>query len=139
MKLISGRDSKEIKQSYNNLVDDKTSREEINAKHILLKTSENAEEIISKLLDGLSFDDLAKDFSTGPSGPSGGDLGWFSRGQMVPAFETAAFELKVGEFTQFPIQTQFGWHVIKLINKTPEIESINIGIGNGGLELCLKS
>ena len=125
---------KEILNSYNNLVNDKTSREEINAKHILLDTSEQAKEIISNLLKGSSFENLAKSFSTGPSGPNGGDLGWFSRGQMVPAFETAAFKLKVGEFTKSPIQTQFGWHIIKLENKRiadpPEYNEVKEKIKN---------
>ena len=73
--------------------------------------------MISKLLSGASFENLAKEYSTGPSGPSGGDLGWFSRGQMVPGFENAAFNLNIGEFSKTPIQTQFGWHIIKLENK----------------------
>jgi peptidyl-prolyl cis-trans isomerase C len=57
---------------------------------------------------------LAKEKSTGPSGPNGGDLGYFSRGAMVPAFETAAFALGIGQHSQTPVQTQFGWHVILL-------------------------
>ena len=61
------------------------------------------------------FSELAKTRSTGPSGPSGGNLGWFSKGMMVPPFEKAVLGLKVGEISD-PIQTQFGWHIIKLID-----------------------
>jgi len=61
---------------------------------------------------GADFAELAKEKSTGPSGPSGGDLGYFGKGRMVPEFEQAAFGLKKGEFTKETVQTQFGYHVI---------------------------
>ena len=76
------------------------------------------------LNNGNDFAKVAKDKSTGPSGPSGGDLGWFKRGQMVPPFENAAFSLSKNEITQKPVQTQFGWHVIKVFEKRiPEAPS----------------
>ena len=76
------------------------------------------------LNDGDDFAELAKNKSTGPSGPSGGDLGWFKRGQMVPPFEKAAFSLNKNEITQIPVQTQSGWHVIKIFDKRiPEAPS----------------
>ena len=113
-----------LKASYNNFIADETSREEIKASHILMDTESEAIDVINMLNDGDDFAQLAKNKSTGPSGPSGGDLGWFKRGQMVPPFEKAAFSLNKNEITQRPVQTQFGWHVIKIFDKRiPEAPS----------------
>ena len=113
-----------IKASYNNFIADETSREEIKASHILMDTESEAIDVINMLNDGDDFAELAKNKSTGPSGPSGGDLGWFKRGQMVPPFEKAAFSLNKNEISQRPVQTQFGWHVIKIFDKRiPEAPS----------------
>lgn len=87
---------------------------EVRARHILVKTKEEAEVIIKKLEGGAKFEDLAKASSTDGTASSGGDLGYFSEGQMVPEFEKAAFALKPGEYTKEPVQTQFGYHVIQL-------------------------
>ena len=106
-----------LKASYNNYIADEISREEIKASHILLDTQNEAVEVIKMLNNGDDFAEVAKNKSTGPSGPSGGDLGWFKRGQMVPPFENAAFSLGQNEISQKPIQTQFGWHVIKVFEK----------------------
>ena len=106
-----------LKASYNNFIADETSREEIKASHILMDTESEAIDVINMLNNGDDFAELAKNKSTGPSGPSGGDLGWFKRGQMVPPFEKAAFSLNKNEITQRPVQTQFGWHVIKIFDK----------------------
>ncbi|PRX31185.1 peptidyl-prolyl cis-trans isomerase C [Meinhardsimonia xiamenensis] len=86
---------------------------EYNASHILVGTREEAEEIIRELEAGADFATLAKEKSTGPSGPNGGNLGWFTEGQMVKPFEEAVTALEPGEISE-PIQTQFGWHVAKL-------------------------
>ena len=113
-----------LKASYNNFIADETSREEIKASHILMDTESEAIDVINMLNNGDDFAELAKNKSTGPSGPSGGDLGWFKRGQMVPPFEKAAFSLNKNEITQRPVQTQFGWHVIKIFDKRiPEAPS----------------
>ena len=113
-----------LKASYNNFIADETSREEIKASHILMDTESEAIDVINMLNDGADFAELAKNKSTGPSGPSGGDLGWFKRGQMVPPFEKAAFSLNKDEISQKPVQTQFGWHVIKIFDKRiPEAPS----------------
>ena len=113
-----------IKASYSNFIADETSREEIKASHILMDTESEAIDIINMLNNGDNFAELAKNKSTGPSGPSGGDLGWFKRGQMVPPFEKAAFSLNKNEISQRPVQTQFGWHVIKIFDKRiPEAPS----------------
>jgi peptidyl-prolyl cis-trans isomerase C len=85
----------------------------VHARHILVKTEDEAKVIQFDLNQGRSFEDIAKEKSQCPSGKKGGDLGWFGRGQMVKEFEDAAFALKPGEVSQ-PVKTQFGWHLIKL-------------------------
>lgn len=86
---------------------------EIKARHILVKEEATAKEIIKEIAGGADFVELAKKKSQGPSAPNGGDLGYFSKGRMVKAFETAAFSLKKGEVSA-PVKTKFGWHVIKV-------------------------
>lgn len=88
---------------------------EYNAAHILVESEEDAKEIHQSLIDGADFGQKAREKSTGPSGPRGGDLGWFTTGVMVPAFEAAVLELKPGEISD-PVQTQFGWHIVKLMD-----------------------
>ena len=107
-----------IQQAYQTFAADTASREQVTASHILVATEEESKAIIVLLESGENFSGLAKTKSTGPSGPKGGSLGTFGRGQMVPAFENAAFELTDGSFTKKPVQTQFGWHVIKVEKKT---------------------
>jgi len=87
---------------------------EVSARPILVKPNDEAMAIIKELDGGADFAELAKTKSTGPSGPRGGDLGYFAKGQMVPQFETAAFALEKGAYTKEPVQTQFGFHVIKV-------------------------
>jgi peptidyl-prolyl cis-trans isomerase C len=90
--------------------------QQVHARHILVETKEAAEKIIADLKGGAKFEDLAKQ-SKDPSGQNGGDLGFFGPGQMVPPFEKAAFALEPGQFTQEPVQSEFGWHVIKVEEK----------------------
>ena len=106
-----------LKAAYDTYIADTGSREEVKARHILVAEKQTAEDIISKLRDGADFIMLAEEKSTGPSGPNGGDLGYFGRGAMVPAFETAAFDLDIGQHSQTPVQTQFGWHIILIEDK----------------------
>tara|TARA_Y100000739_G_scaffold219201_1_gene217420 strand:- start:3227 stop:4066 length:840 start_codon:yes stop_codon:yes gene_type:complete len=103
-----------IEEFYNSQYGTLNIDNEFNASHILLETETDAIEIRKLLRAGNDFAELAKARSTGPSAPRGGNLGWFSRGMMVPAFEKAVIGLVVGEVSD-PIQTQFGWHVIKLL------------------------
>ena len=91
--------------------------EEHHARHILVETEAAAREVIGLLDGGGDFAALAKERSTGPSGPDGGDLGYFTAGQMVAEFSQAATALEPGQYTADPVQTQFGWHVIKLENR----------------------
>jgi len=85
---------------------------EFKARHILVETQGEAVSLIEELEGGADFAELAKEKSTGPSGPNGGDLGWFAPNQMVAPFSQAVASLEDGAFTKTPVQTQFGWHVI---------------------------
>ena len=89
---------------------------QVRASHILVKTRAEAIQIRKAIDDGASFEYYAKNYSLCPSGQKGGDLGYFSRGQMVQPFEDEAFELPVGEVSM-PVGTEFGWHLIKVIDK----------------------
>ena len=104
------------------------STEQYKARHILVETQAQSENLITQLEDGADFEELAKEHSTGPSGPNGGDLGWFSPEQMVKPFSDAVAALNDGEFTKTPVQTQFGWHVIlreeSRENEPPTMESV---------------
>jgi len=94
---------------------------EWNASHILVTTREEADDLVKALEAGADFAALAQEKSTGPSGPNGGDLGWFGPGMMVPAFEEAVAVMEAGKISA-PIETQFGWHVIKL-NETRVVDA----------------
>ncbi len=87
---------------------------EIRARHILVKTEDEAKALIERAKAGEDFATLARENSIGPSAARGGDLGYFARDAMVPEFADAAFALKVGAITDKPVKTQFGWHVIKV-------------------------
>lgn len=108
----------DVQAEYDAQYGDAAPATEYNASHILVETEEEALSLIEELEGGADFAELAQQNSTGPSGPNGGQLGWFSPGMMVPSFEEAVFELEVGEISA-PVETQFGWHVVKL-NETRE-------------------
>jgi peptidyl-prolyl cis-trans isomerase C len=91
-----------------------TDKTEYHASHILVPTKEKAEQLIKKLKGGAKFEDVAKAESTDNSKTNGGDLGWFTTARMVKPFGDAVKALKKGEVTQEPVQTQYGWHIIKL-------------------------
>ncbi len=105
-----------IQAAYEKAIADLPEEPEYNASHILVKTEDEAKELVKELENGADFAELAKEKSTGPSGPNGGELGWFGKGMMVPEFETAVTGLEVGQISA-PVQTQFGWHVVKLNDK----------------------
>lgn len=89
---------------------------QVHAAHILVKKEDKARELLAKVNAGESFSELAKKHSDCPSGKSGGDLGWFGRGQMVKEFEEAAFNGQKGT-TVGPVRTQFGWHLIRVLDQ----------------------
>ncbi len=116
---------KELKEYYDKNKEEFNEKESVRARHILVKTETEAMGIINDLkslsADALKskFIELAKTKSTGPSGPKGGDLGYFAQGQMVPEFNDKVFSMKVGTITKKPVKTQFGYHVIYLEDKKP--------------------
>ena len=119
--------AKDIKEFYSDNPDYFKTKDSVKASHILIKAEENADEktvaearkkidaILAKVKVGADFAEVAKEKSEGPSGPNGGDLGYFGKGQMVPSFEEAVYKLKVGEVSDV-VKTQFGFHIIKLVD-----------------------
>lgn len=112
---------------YNEQVAQFEPTSEFNASHILVESEEDARAVIAEIEGGAEFAAVAREKSTGPSGPNGGNLGWFGTGAMVPTFEAAVATLDVGAVSE-PVQTQFGWHVIRLNDKreteVPDLETI---------------
>jgi peptidyl-prolyl cis-trans isomerase C len=104
---------------------------EYNAAHILVETEEEAQKLVDEARGGADFAALAQEHSTGPSGPSGGALGWFSDGMMVEPFQAAIEGMEAGAISD-PVQTQFGWHVIKLeetrAKDAPKLEEVRAEI-----------
>ena len=103
----------ELKAAYDKQTNDSENRE-FKARHILLKTEDEAIAVIDALRNGGDFAALATERSTGPSGPSGGDLGWFQASRMVPTFADAIKLMNKSDVSVTPVQTDFGFHVIKL-------------------------
>lgn len=90
---------------------------EVRASHILVKTEQEAKDLYDEIVSGKAdFAEVAKEKSLCPSGQNGGDLGFFGKGMMVKPFEDACFSMEVGDVSE-PIETQFGWHLIKLTDK----------------------
>ena len=108
---------------------------EYKASHILTKTEDDAKNVIKELEKGGNFAELAKKHSIGPSGPKGGDLGWFGADQMVPPFSEAVVALENGATSKNPVKTQFGWHVIyredSRAKQPPPLESVKSKIQAG--------
>ncbi len=117
----------DIKAAYDERVT-KLASKEYNARHILVKTEDEAKAIIKELNGGADFEKLAKEKSTGPSGANGGSLGWFKAKTMVPAFANAVKSMKKGDISKEPVKTQFGYHIIKVEDsrdaKLPTLESL---------------
>jgi len=114
---------KDIKAYFKAHPEEFSEKSKVRASHILLKTEAEAKAVTKELASlkngalNAKFAELAKSKSTGPSGPKGGDLGFFGQGQMVPAFNDAVFAMKKGELTKKPVKTQFGYHVILVTDK----------------------
>jgi peptidyl-prolyl cis-trans isomerase C len=118
----------ELKKKYDDAVKNIKPKEELRASHILVPTEDEAKAIIVQLQGGADFAKLAKEKSKDPGASNGGDLGFFSDGDMVPEFWAAAVKLQKGEYTKAPVKTQFGWHVILLVDRrtkpTPSFEQV---------------
>lgn len=109
----------DVKKYYEDNKDKFVTGESVNASHILVDTEEKALEVLAKINGGeMTFEEAAQTYSSCPSKDAGGSLGDFGRGQMVPEFDTAVFEMSVGQITDTPVKTQFGYHLIKLNGKT---------------------
>lgn len=125
--LMARVDEKKIEAYYRKEISAAPREEEVRARHILVEDKETAQEIIGQLAKGADFVALAKEKSKGPSGPSGGDLGYFGKEAMVAPFSEAAFKLKKGGVSE-PVKTRFGWHVIKVedrrVRPTPPLEEV---------------
>ncbi len=119
---------KVLREKYKEMAEKYAQEHEIKARHILVDTEATAKDIIAELDEGADFEELAKEKSIGPSGKEGGDLGYFTKGAMVPEFSKVAFSLEKGVYTKEPVQTQFGWHVIlvedKRSIKAPSFEEV---------------
>jgi peptidyl-prolyl cis-trans isomerase C len=110
--IVAGSTEEALRKQYELHLATSVLEDEVHARHILVETEEQGKEVIAELGKGSDFIQLAKDRSTGPSGPSGGDLGFFGEGQMVEPFAKAAFSMMPGESSTVPVKTKFGWHVI---------------------------
>ncbi|UWR22513.1 peptidylprolyl isomerase [Sulfitobacter sp. S190] len=125
--LADAVDDAEVQAAYEAQYGNTPAEEEFNASHILVETEEEAIAIKTQLDEGADFAELAREKSTGPSGPGGGSLGWFGKGAMVPEFEQAAVSLEPGAVSD-PVQTQFGWHVVKLnekrVKEAPALDTV---------------
>ncbi|APG85604.1 foldase/peptidyl-prolyl cis-trans isomerase [Sinorhizobium americanum CCGM7] len=118
--VVDAVTKEEVKARYDKEIAAIPAQEEVKARHILVKTEDEAKAVIKELDAGKSFVELAKAKSTDPNKDDGGDLGYFTKGRMVPEFETAAFALEKGTYTKTPVKTQFGFHVILVEDKRPQ-------------------
>lgn len=126
-KLLAAMTDEAIQAAYDERYADMEPETEYNASHILVETEDEAKAIKKQLDEGADFAELAKEKSTGPSGPNGGSLGWFGKGMMVKPFEDAVVVMKAGDISD-PVKTQFGWHVLKLnetrLKDAPALEDV---------------
>jgi peptidyl-prolyl cis-trans isomerase C len=132
-----------IQAAYKAQYAGKPGPEQVDARHILLKTQAEAQSIIKQLNHGADFAKLAQKYSIDPGAANGGELGWFSQNQMVPAFSNAAFALKPGQYTKTPVQSQFGWHVIlcegKRVSPAPSLADVKDQISQQLADAAIKS
>ena len=131
-----------LQAAYETRFENEEAAEEYNASHILVETEEAALAGKEEIEGGAEFAAVAREKSTGPSGPNGGQLGWFGEGAMVPSFEAAVIALEVGEVSA-PVQTQFGWHVI-ILNETraqerPTLEDVRAELEDGLRSTALEA
>jgi peptidyl-prolyl cis-trans isomerase C len=132
-----------VQAEYNKDYAGKPGAEQVEARHILVRTQAEAEAIIDQLNHGADFATLAEKDSIDPGGKNGGELGWFSQNEMVPAFANAAFALSPGQYTKTPVQSQFGWHVILCEGKrqapTPALTDVQDQIRQDLADAAIKA
>jgi len=129
-------DEDALKAAYDEQYASAEQGDEYNASHILVETEEEALAIKAELDGGADFAEMAREKSTGPSGPGGGSLGWFGKGMMVPSFEAAVIAIEPGAVSE-PVETQFGWHVI-MLNETRKTEAPALDTVREELELQIR-
>lgn len=129
-------DKDALKAAYDEQYASAEQGDEYNASHILVETEEEALAIKAELDGGADFAEMAREKSTGPSGPGGGSLGWFGKGMMVPSFEAAVIAMEAGAVSE-PVETQFGWHVI-MLNETRKTEAPALDTVREELELQIR-
>lgn len=137
---------KMIRSEYDRVVSSQSTKE-YKARHILSENEKDAKDVILALNKGSKFEELAKTKSTGPTGKSGGDLGWFRNNQMLPEFTQAVAKLEKGKYTTAPVKTQYGWHIILLEDvreaPSPTFEEmknkIEASLSNQRLDKYIKS
>ena len=137
---------KQVRAEYEKFAKQNKGKAEINARHILVPSEEEAKQVIKDLDGGADFAELAKRRSSDPSSQRGGDLGYFLKEEMVPEFSKEAFSLKTGTYSKAPVKTQFGYHVIKVENKrereVPKYEQvaepIRQQLGNQALQQMIE-
>ena len=115
--VVDATTPEEVKARYDKEVASLPKQQEVHARHILVKTEDEAKAVIADLDKGKDFAEIAKEKSQDSNKDDGGDLGWFGPGRMVPEFEEAAFALDKGQYTKTPVKTQLGYHVIKIEDK----------------------
>lgn len=117
-----------VEEAYQQYLEENPPAEEVHARHILVETKEEAEALIQQLEEGADFATLANENSTDGNGTTGGDLGYFRQEQMVEPFGAAAFAMEPGTVSEEPVETQFGWHVIKVedkrLSEQPPLEAV---------------
>lgn len=133
-KVKSGVSDKEVKAEYAKLKKELGDKQEMRARHILVESKDKAVELIKQLDAGGDFAALAQEHSKDPGAKNGGDLGYFTKEEMVPEFSSAAFALKKGSYSKEPVKTQFGWHVVKAEDlrkrEAPKLEEVEDQIKN---------
>ena len=118
-------------------------RSEFKASHVLLESSEEAVKVIAELAAGKSFADAAAEHSIDPAGENGGDLGWFVGSTMVPEFAAAIATMEVGAISDEPVKSEFGYHIINLVDKRdaalPDFNSVKSGLTNLAVRRALAA
>lgn len=131
-----------VKSAYNDFRKENKGKIEVHARHILVPTEVEAKQVIKDLDGGAKFEELAARRSSGPTAQKGGDLGYFLKEDMIPAFSEVAFRLKPGTYSKEPVQTEFGWHVIRVEDKrernVPELKQVEMAIRNRLAQLELQ-